>query len=74
MTSSQRKTVLFLERLLHTAYEGQRSVIYVSHARPAHDVRADMHVGRARVGVAKITPLGRPYWSDEESSTHDTTQ
>lgn len=66
MTPSQRKTALFLERLVQgAASTGERCAGYASSPDSVGDVELDLRVGGRRVGLAKITPIGRPYWPEE---------
>lgn len=66
MTPSQKKTALVIERLVSAAADGAKSGVYVSGMDEMRDVEADVRVAGRSVGIIKITPIGRPYWPDEE--------
>lgn len=63
MTPSQKKTVLFLERLLK--FEDPSAQV-TPFDKAQGNLRCELSIYSQRVGVAKITPIGRPYWEDEE--------
>lgn len=65
MTPSQRKTVWLLERLVQDAAGGERATTSVSKPDAHHDVEVSLHVGHRRIGLVKITPVGRPCWPEE---------